>query len=98
MKETSKLAYLSSEKVRETDSKLILKVLFENSTKKQGAEDYNSDLTYLEIAEKLKWSNANKVSRRTSELVRTKKIKETGQKICPIGKKLCTTYEIIINE
>lgn len=100
MKETSLLAYLNSEKSRETSSKHILSVLFEHYCAKQSYNltGFEHDLTYLQIADELFWSNANRVGRRMSELVRKKKVKETGRKICPIGGNMCTTYEIIINK
>ena len=94
MKETSLLAYLNSEKSRETSSKHILRVLFEHYCAKQSYNltGFEHDLTYLQIADELFWSNANRVGRRMSELVRAKKVKETGRKIFPIGDEYIVWY------
>ena len=83
MKVTSLEAYKNMQPKIPTDHQRILNIL----------KSY-SDLTYCEIADKLRFSNPNKISRRLPELVRLDKIEITGTKICPIAKSNCTTYKI----
>jgi len=51
-------------------------------------------MTYTEIAAFLKWSNPNKVSRRTSEMVELGLIEECKPRLCKYAKSRCTTYRI----
>lgn len=52
----------------------------------------NTPLTYKEIANRLRWSDPNKVSRRMGELVRLELVKEREPRKCTIAHTNCTTY------
>lgn len=51
-------------------------------------------LTYKEIANRLNWSDPNRVSRRMSELVGLDLVKEKEARKCTIANRNCTTYII----
>ena len=53
-----------------------------------------AELTYCEIAYLLHWSNPNKVSRRTKEMVEIGLIEEREQRICTIAGSKCSTYTV----
>ena len=82
MQQTSLTAYEAFKPQIPSDHKQILEVL-----------SFNSDLTYREISAKLRWEHV-KCARRMSELVRLEKVKITGTKICPIGKRSCSIYAL----
>jgi UDP-N-acetylenolpyruvoylglucosamine reductase len=84
VKSTSREALLAKQDTKETDYNYILNSLSLSNGK-----------TYLEIAFSLNWSNPNKVSKRMCELVRLKKVIELEPRICSIGKRRCTVYEIL---
>jgi DNA-binding Lrp family transcriptional regulator len=50
-------------------------------------------LTYTQISSRLKWSNPNKVSIRTKEMVELGLIEEVGTVICPLALRKCTVYK-----
>jgi hypothetical protein len=51
-------------------------------------------MTYSEIAKDLNWTNPNKVSRRTKEMVEMGLIKECEVRICKIAGSNCLTYMV----
>ena len=53
---------------------------------------FDRPMTYSEIAKKLNWSNPNKVSRRTKEMVEMGLIKECEVRVCRIAGSKCLTY------
>ena len=55
---------------------------------------YDKQFTYSEIAKKLNWSNPNKVSRRTKEMVEMGLIKECEVRVCRIAGSKCLTYMV----
>jgi len=83
MQQTSLLAYELMQPKIPTDQNSILSVL-----------EFNSNLTYHEIAALLRFRNPNKVSRRIPELIRLNKVEISGTKICPIAKSVCSMYKL----
>lgn len=59
------------------------------------ALEFNPNQTYMEIAKLCRFQNPNKVSRRIPELIRLDKIEKSGERICSIGKRSCSTYAIL---
>jgi DNA-binding transcriptional regulator GbsR (MarR family) len=51
-------------------------------------------MTYSEIAKDLNWSNPNKVSRRTKEMIEMGLIKECEVRVCKIAGSKCLTYMV----
>jgi DNA-binding transcriptional regulator GbsR (MarR family) len=55
---------------------------------------HDKGMTYTEIARDLNWSNPNKVSRRTKEMVEMGLIKECEVRVCKIAGSKCLTYMV----
>jgi len=83
MQQTSLTAYSLMQPKIPKDQDCIIEVL-----------GFNSNLTYHEIADLLRWRNPNKVSRRIPELIRLNKVEISGTKICPIAKSVCSMYKL----
>jgi len=84
MKATSLKAYENKKPQIPTDHQRILGIL----------KNYDG-LTYNEIADKLRWRNPNKVSRRLPELVKLNKIRVLEERKCTIAKSTCQSYIMI---
>jgi DNA-binding Lrp family transcriptional regulator len=86
MKHTSKEAYI--EKIRsgtiDIDHAWIYHTL---------RNEYPKQLTYTQIASKLKWPNQNKVSRRLKEMTELGLIEDVGVIVCPLALRKCTVYK-----
>ena len=81
MQTTSLEAYNKIKPLRNKDYKAILTAL-----------SYGTEKTYNEIAYVLQWKNPNKVSRRTSEMIKLNLIDKVGERICTIAKSKCSIY------
>ena len=83
MQTTSLEAYNKIKPLRNKDYKAILVAL----------KSYPK-ITYNEIALILQWQNPNKVSRRTSEMIKLNLIDKVGERICTIAKSKCSIYSV----